>query len=119
MEISVKKYLESIGIDIEPVMYNIGDNMSLYLKLLKRFVQDKNYPEYYTSYNRKDYEKAEQHLHTFKGMCANLGMIKLMECSNELLVHIRNQEYGLEAKLIVEKLNALYEGMIESINEIN
>lgn len=107
----MKGYLEDIGIDIDRVLYNLGENLELYDSLLDKFLTDTNYDEFLQQAQLKNYEKAEMHLHTLKGVCANLGMDQLMKTANELLQLIRMHQFGDDYQYLKTQLMIEYEKM--------
>ncbi len=91
MEQISKKLIEH-GIDTNGVIERLGGNKKLYLTICKKFVQDKSYPAIKKAVAAGDLMEAGTHIHTLKGVAANLGFIYLYSLCNRLLDELKHNE---------------------------
>lgn len=88
------------GVDIERVMERFMGNEALYIKFLKRFVEeDKSFQNMREHLRKEEYEEAFKAAHTLKGLLANLGLDAIMH----------------SVAAITEKLRA---GSLEGVQEL-
>lgn len=81
--------VKELGVDFDYIYRVFGGNENLYLSLCNKFIQDPSYNKFQKSLMHQDYKDANLHLHTLKGVAANLGFCKLAEISNLLMTDIR------------------------------
>lgn len=66
-------------------------------KFLFMFLKDENYNGLCKAMDEGDYEKAFLHVHTLKGMCANLSITVLQREASELTEYLRGGSCSDEA----------------------
>lgn len=67
------------GVDIERVIERFMGNEALYIKFLKRFVEeDRSFQNMQEYLRKEEYEEAFKAAHTLKGLLANLGLDAVM-----------------------------------------
>jgi len=76
----MEERMAGAGVDIADGIERSNDNEALYIKLLKKFNNDKNYGRFMECMEKGEYGGAAVYIHTLKGLSANLGMKKLYEC---------------------------------------
>ncbi len=81
--------LKEHGIDTDGVTERLGGNYRLYLTICEKFVYDKSYPSLKEALSSDDLTAAGTHLHTLKGVAANLGFLILHELCNCLLEDLK------------------------------
>lgn len=70
-------------IDVSDALRRLGNNVSLYEKVLKAYLEDRNGDAYFEWLEQKDYQNAYRCVHTIKGLAANLGMNHLEKLSKQ------------------------------------
>lgn len=93
MDTEWSKKLEDCGIDIVKTRERFMDNDDLYIKFLKKFLDDDNYQKMKASILERDYEKAYKYAHTLKGLSANLGMNNIQHPVSDIMDKMRNNHY--------------------------
>ena len=68
-------------IDVNDAVTRIGGNVSLYKKLLGRFVEGAHFDEIADSLRKGNNEEALRQVHSLKGVSANLSLIKIHSIS--------------------------------------
>jgi HPt (histidine-containing phosphotransfer) domain-containing protein len=84
--------LKEHGIDIDGVTERLGGNKNLYLTICKKFVHDRSYPLIKETLAEGNLSEAQVHIHTLKGVAANLGFIYLYALCNRLLTQLEQKE---------------------------
>ena len=79
MENNATEYL-----DLDDALSRIGGNMSLYKRLLGRFIEGNHYEELENALQSGDREEAARQAHSLKGVSANLSLTKIRSLSVEL-----------------------------------
>lgn len=85
-------------------------------KFLKKFLDDPSFSQFMQAVDEQNAKDAFMALHTLKGICQNLGMGALYECSNELCELFRSgwSDEGASKKAV---LSDVYEKTIHAIKE--
>ncbi len=117
MDSELSKKLEDNGIDVVKTMERFMNNDDLFLKFLRRFLDDHNYQDMIASIIEKDYEKAFNYAHTLKGLSANLGMNCIQNPVSTIVSKLRMEQYDDIAK-DMEDLNDNYENICEIIRSL-
>ena len=117
MDSELSKKLEDNGIDVVKTMERFMNNDDLFLKFLRRFLDDRNYLDMIASIIEKDYEKAFNYAHTLKGLSANLGMNCRQNPVSTIVSKLRMEQYDDIAK-DMEDLNDNYENICEIIRSL-
>ena len=71
-------------INVKDALRRIGGSMDLYKRLLKQFMSGDHIEPLEEALKAGDTEKASHLVHTLKGVCANLSLVKLAETSVSL-----------------------------------
>lgn len=74
-----------LKIDLQPALTRFGNNEALYVRFLKKFAEDPTFDALRTAVEEKNHENAEKAAHTLKGVCANLGLEQLRNCSSQIV----------------------------------
>ncbi len=85
-------------------------------KFILRFLDDKSYEMFCTSMEEKNYEEAFRAVHTIKGICKNLGFIRLQESSSEMSEALRHG-WTPEADVLISRLESDYQITVDAIQE--
>lgn len=70
--------LQSEGVNMECVMGRFMGNEALYIKFLKRFMEDESFQTMQEQFKKGNLEEAFKAAHTLKGLTANLGLDGIM-----------------------------------------
>lgn len=114
MELLTMKMKEH-GIDTDGVITRLDGKEKLYLTICNKFLGDTSYPSIREAINKGDYIEAQIHIHTLKGVAANLGFIYLHALCNRLLSDLEQKAFssfnrdlislGQEYDIIISILN--------------
>jgi hypothetical protein len=70
--------LQTAGVNMEVVMSRFMGNEMLYIKFLKRFIEDESFQNMQGMFQQGNLEEAFKAAHTLKGLIANLGLDGIM-----------------------------------------
>ncbi|MDY2653844.1 MULTISPECIES: Hpt domain-containing protein [Eisenbergiella] len=93
MDDTIKKQLTEAGVDLDKTMERFMNNEALYLKFLKRFLEDPNYAQLKEHISAGDYEEAFRDAHTLKGVAGNLGLDPFYTVVSALTEELRSRKY--------------------------
>ncbi|MFZ2957572.1 MAG: Hpt domain-containing protein [Candidatus Ozemobacteraceae bacterium] len=94
--------LAAKGFKVEEALARFMNKDAVYIKFLKKFVDDPNFVLLKESITKKDYSAATNQVHTIKGVAANLGIQPVFETTNALLKKLRNNELSEVDSLFIE-----------------
>lgn len=84
--------LNEIGVDTDSVIARLGENEQLYISICIKFIKDPNYQLFQDALLLRDWDAAEEYIHTLKGVAVNLGFIRLQLLCRTLYDKITNGE---------------------------
>lgn len=84
-----KKRMEEIGMDVTGALERFMGNETLYIKFLKKFLDDQNYDNLQKEIDNRNADEAFRCAHTLKGLGANLGMMNLYHSIAPLVETLR------------------------------
>lgn len=115
---TIRECYEKMGGDFDDVMQRFGSE-SFIQRFAIRFLDDTSFQMIKDRIANGDAELAFRGAHTLKGVCSNLGFIKLCEVSSELTEIFRGRELkGYEAVFAeVEKQYQITVDAIKGLNE--
>lgn len=100
-----KLNLQIDGFDIENALKKLNNNEKLYIKLLKKFIDDQG--DFIEKYNKcveeNDLESAKRMSHTLKGIASTLGIDKLSALAKELELNPNNKKLQFQIKISLEE----------------
>ena len=102
-------------VDIDDGLSRLGGNMTLYKRLLGRFIAGNHYDALDVAVQSGDVEEVSRQAHTLKGVSANLSLIKVSSLSLELEQNIKN---NLDYSASLTELKEAYDATVDEINEI-
>lgn len=112
----IKEDLIEFGVDLDRTLERFLYKEDLYIKFLKKFLNDSNFDGIKNSLQQKDYQQAFNFAHTLKGVTANLGLEPIYHICDELVEELRKNTPPNNA-FIEKELNTL-EIQYDKIREI-
>ena len=92
----MKEKLVEIGVDYNEVINRFMGKEDFYLRMLKKFLNDKNYEGLKHAVEQKNWPEAFTYAHTVKGLCGNLGLGGILEYIVPLTEEVRSEPYDEE-----------------------
>ena len=121
MDENFKKQLEENGADVDTTLKRFMGNEKIYLKFIKKFLDDKNFEAIENGLAQNNYEAAFAGAHSLKGVAGNLGLNPVYEAASEMSELLRNaKSNGVDAEKVQEvkaKLEKCYFGFHKIIEE--
>ena len=74
----IETALDAAGADVDGALNRFMGKTSLYKKFMKKFLEDRSYPDMLESLAGHDPEEAFRQAHTLKGVAGNLGINNLL-----------------------------------------
>lgn len=108
--------LTQAGVDVAGSLARFNGNKDLYIRFIRKFPNDLNFNLLVQDVNDKKLRDAQMHVHTLKGLSANLGMKELSNACNEMLIKLREDEYD-HLDRISSEIQSCYQKMIDAIKE--
>ena len=106
----MKEQLQTVGVNYDEVLKRFMGKEDFYLRMLKKFLDDKNYDGLRQAVEEKRWTDAFTYAHTVKGLCGNLGLDGILEYAVPLTDEVRSEPYD-EAKSVgyMEQVTQMYE----------
>ena len=106
--------LTGAGIDVESAVRRFMGNEALYAKMLRKFLDDKNYENLTEAISLDNRSDALAASHTLKGLCGNLSMDRLFKLFTEQVVLFRAEKWD-EAYGMMPEISENYAEIIGAI----
>ena len=116
MEAAKKELLEQKGFDVDGTMRRFLNNEALYLKCLKKFLDDTSFDNLKEAYQDGNCNEAFKAAHTMKGFVSNLGIDKMYQLLIPMVEKLRVQNMNIEDDM--KKLEILYQETYQTIDEL-
>ncbi len=112
-----RELLVQKGFDVDGAMKRFMNNEALYLKCLKKMLNDNNINELRAAYDNGDCENAFKAAHSIKGFVSNLGIETLHQQIHPIVETLREGSLPDADKIEQFEINykAVYE-LIESLS---
>lgn len=105
MNEEVRQNLIDNDFDVDGAMQRFLNNEALYLKCLKKFLDDKNFENLLEAKKKGDVEEAFKAAHTMKGFLSNLGINKIYIPLQPVVEKLRAGDINIDEELVtLEKL---------------
>ena len=115
----MREKLEAVGVEYDEVLKRFMGKEDFYLRMLKKFLDDKNYEGLKQSVEDKNWPEAFTHAHTVKGLCGNLGLGGILEYVGPLTEEVRSEPYNEENIIAyMHKVTKAYEETVEVIQSL-
>lgn len=116
MDANQKGLLESKGFDVDGTMKRFLNNEALYLKCLKKFLDDSSFDKLKDAYEKGNCKDAFEGAHTMKGFVSNLGINELYHLLIPMVEKLRVQDMNLDDEM--KRLEALYQDTYKIIEDL-
>ena len=116
MDADRKKFLEEKGFDVDGTMKRFLNNENLYLKCLRKFLDDASYDKLKEAYEKGNCKEAFEGAHTMKGFVSNLGINEMYHLLIPMVEKLRVQDMNLDDEM--KRLAAVYEETYKVIEEL-
>lgn len=93
----MKDKLMTVGVDYDEVLKRFMGKEDFYLRMLKKFLDDKNYSGLKQAVEDKKWKEAFTYAHTVKGLCGNLGLGGILDYVGPLTEDLRSEPYDEES----------------------
>ena len=113
---SFEELLVQIGVDGPATVARLGGMETILRKFILKFPQDPTFPALAHAYDCRDLEALERHVHTLKGLTANLGIEPLRQLAAAYLTVLRQ---GASAEDLVDRQRGLtqeYRRVVKAIS---
>lgn len=112
---TLREFYDHTGGDYEGVLSRVFDEGRI-RKYLKMFKNDPCYEELERFLEQEDVEQAFRASHTLKGVCLNIGFIRLYNYADTITEALRRKDLA-QACENMPQLRASYREIIEAIDE--
>lgn len=109
--------MKKAGIDADSVIFRLGGDLELYMTICLKFIKDPTVSFILKSVSENNLSEAGLHIHTLKGVSANLGFIRLQELCVTLLEELKNRSY-MDFNLDILRLKKEYRSLISFLNTV-
>lgn len=106
MDAGQKEFLEGKGFDVDGTMKRFLNNEALYLKCMKKFLDDSSFDKLKNAYENGNSKEAFEGAHTMKGFVSNLGINELYHQLIPMVEKLRVQDMNLDDEM--KRLEELY-----------
>lgn len=115
MAAEIIEALAEYGCDTNTALERFLGKEELYIKFIKKFLDDKNYAELKGFVEAADYENALKSVHTLKGVSGNLGFSPLFDITADMVTKFRAQQPE-EAVAEYPQFDQIYNDIVKIIN---
>lgn len=116
MDAAKKELLEQKGFDVDGTMRRFLNNEALYLKCLKKFLDDTSFEKLKEAYQDGNCNEAFKAAHTMKGFVSNLGIDRMYQLLIPMVEKLRVQDMNIDDDM--KKLEILYQETYQIIDEL-
>lgn len=115
----MKDKLVEIGVDYDEVLKRFMGKEDFYLRMLKKFLDDKNYEGLKQAVEQKNWPETFTYAHTVKGLCGNLGLGGMLDYVGPLTEEVRSEPYNEESIVnYMDGVSKAYEKTVEVIQSL-
>ncbi len=115
----MKEKLVAVGVDYDEVLKRFMGKEDFYLRMLRKFLNDKNFDGLRQTVADKNWKDAFTYAHTVKGLCGNLGLGGVMDYVAPLTEALRSEPYD-EGSILdyMKNAEAMYDKTVETIQSL-
>lgn len=111
-------FYQEVGGSFQEVVGRFGGMEAMVKKFLGRFREDTSFQKLEQAVERMDAQEIDNAAHTLKGVCSNLGISRLQEYAQNLMMHVREGKPMEEVPAMMEQIRAEYGQVIEKLNGV-
>lgn len=97
MEEEMREELVAVGVEYDEVLKRFMGKEDFYLRMLRKFLDDKNYGGLKQAVEDKNWKDAFTYAHTVKGLCGNLGLGGILVYVSPMTEKLRTEPYDVES----------------------
>lgn len=113
---NIEAVAQELQIDLKSAVARFAGSQPLFVKYLKKFLEDSSMEELRDALEKEDLKAVETSAHSLKGVCANLGLQILADICNQMVQAVRS---GKDFSYIKEEhLQVKCEGEYEKICKV-
>ena len=116
MDAEKKTFLEEKGFDVDGTMKRLLNNEALYMKCLRKFLDDPSYDKLKEAYEKGNCKEAFEGAHTMKGFVSNLGINEIYHLLIPMVEKLRVQDMHLDDEM--QQLDILYKDTYKIIENL-
>lgn len=115
----MKEKLTAVGVEYDEVLKRFMGKEDFYLRMLKKFLDDKNYDGLKQAVEQKNWPEAFTYAHTVKGLCGNLGLGGMLQYVVPMTEELRSEPYDEESLVnYMQNVSAAYDKTVEVIRAL-
>lgn len=80
------------GVDVDDAIARFAGNTDLFVKFICRFPENLDFTAMRSAVDEGDEESFHRYMHTLKGVAGNLGVMKVYNATEQLLVELRENK---------------------------
>lgn len=115
MSAQIIEALADYGCDTSTALERFLGKEDLYIKFIRKFLDDKNFDELKGFIETSDFENALKSVHTLKGVSGNLGFSPLYDITSDMVTKFRAQQAD-EAVAEYPQFEQIYTDIVGIIN---
>jgi chemotaxis protein histidine kinase CheA len=116
MDTNQKKLMEQKGFDVDGTMRRFLNNEALYIKCLKKFLDDPSFEKLKEAYESGNCNECFKWAHTMKGFVSNLGINDMYHLLIPMVEKLRAQ--NMDVADDIKQLEVLYHDTYNIISEL-
>lgn len=115
----MREKLTAVGVNYDEVLKRFMGKEDFYLRMLKKFLNDKNFEGLKNAVADHNWKDAFTYAHTVKGLCGNLGLGGIMEQVSPLTEELRSEPYD-EGSILdyMSSAQSIYDETVELIQSL-
>ena len=116
MDTAKKELLEQNGFDDDGTMRRFLNNEALYMKCMKKFLDDTSFDQLKEAYQEGNCNEAFKAAHTMKGFVSNIGINKMYQLLIPMVEKLRVQNMDIDNDM--KELETVYQKTYQIIDEL-
>ncbi len=115
---NVKKCYEQLEGDYKGILFRLSNDEAI-IRFLKKFLKDETFSNLKKELYLNNREKSFLYVHALKGICSNMGFLKLLKKCSDLTENIRSEssEITVTTKELFDIVEQEYNHTILTIKE--
>ena len=109
--------LDAAGADVDGALNRFMGKTSLYKKFMKKFLEDRSYPDMLESLAGHDPEEAFRQAHTLKGVAGNLSFAALYEAASKVNAALREGDLA-GATALMDPVRSAHAAVVSALSSL-